>query len=131
MEQYLKHIIRTLGLGDLGLMYETSPESKGLITSTLWRAYGTQECFGVFTWSNALNVWCGHMYCRPAWRGKIAKEIFQQACRKMFDDIGCEKILGLTDKTRRDAIMAARSIGFKRIGEAGGYVFSLLEKGDL
>lgn len=39
--------------------------------------------------------------------------------------------LGLTDKTRRDAIMAARSIGFKRIGEAGGYVFSLLEKGDL
>ena len=29
------------------------------------------------------------------------------------------------------AIMAARSIGFKRIGEAGGYVFSLLEEGDL
>ena len=78
-----------------------------------------------------MNVWCGHMYSRPETRGKIAKEIFQQACRKMFDDIDCKRILGLTDKTRRDAIMAARSIGFKRIGEAGGYVFSLLEKGDL
>ena len=62
---------------------------------------------------------------------KNRKGNFQQACKKIFDDIGCEKILGLTDKTRRDAIMAARSIGFKRIGEAGGYVFSLLEKGDL
>lgn len=131
MEQYLRHIIRPLGLDDLGLMYEMSPESKALITSTLWRAYGTQECFGIFTWRNDMNVWLGHMYCRSAWRGKIAKEIFQQACRRMFDDIGCSMILGLTDKTRRDAIMAARSIGFKRIGEAGGYVFSLLEKGDL
>lgn len=131
MEQDLRNDIRALGLNDLGLMYETSPESRSLITSTLWRAYGTQECFGVFTWSNPMNVWCGHMYCKPELRGKIAKEIFQQACRKLFDDIDCKRILGLTDKTRRDAIMAARSIGFKRIGEAGGYVFSLLEKGDL
>ena len=131
MEQDLKQNIRTLGLEDLGLMYEISPESRGLITSTLWRAYGTQECFGVFTWRNDMNIWLGHMYSRPETRGKIAKEIFQQACRKMFDDIDCKRILGLTDKTRRDAIMAARSIGFKRIGEAGGYVFSLLEKGDL
>lgn len=131
MEQYLRHIIRQLGLDDLGLMYEANPESRDLITSTLWRAYGTQECFGIFTWSNDFNVWLGHMYCRPAWRGKIAKEIFQQACKKMFEDIGCHKILGLTNKTRRDAIVAARSIGFKRIGETSEYVFSLLEKGDL
>ena len=41
------------------------------------------------------------------------------------------RALGLTDKTRRGAIMVTRSIGFKRIREAGGYVFSLLEKGDL
>lgn len=128
MEQDLRNEIRALGLDDLGLMYEISPESRVLITSTLWRAYGTQECFGVFTWSNDLNVWLGHMYCRPELRGKTAVEIFKQACHKMFDDIDCKRILGLTRKERKDAIIAARMIGFKRIGEADGFVLSLLEK---
>ena len=128
MEQYLKHIIRQLGLDDLGLMYQTHPGSRARVTSTLWRAYGTQECFGVFTWSEPMQVWVGHMYCRPAWRGKIAVEIFKEACWKMFQDIGCQKILGLTPKERKDAIVAARMIGFKRIGEVDGFVLSLLEK---
>ena len=128
MEEPVKHIIRNLGVRDLGML---TPEQLQLVQCGLWRAYGTQECFGLFTFKNDMNVWLGHMYCRPAWRGKIAVEIFKLACRKMFEDIGCLRILGLTPPDRRDALVAARSIGFKRIGEAGGYVFSLLEKGDL
>lgn len=131
MEQYLKHIIRQLGLDDMELAWQTDPMTKRVFMSTLWRAYGTQECFGAFTWSEPMQVWCGHMYCRPAWRGKVAVEIFKQACWRMFNDIGCQKILGLTMKERKDAIVAARMIGFKRIGEADGIVLSLLEKGDI
>ena len=128
MENYRKHLIRNLGISDLGLL---KPYEMQLMQMCLWRAYGVQECFGAFTYRQDMNVWLGHMYCQESWRGKIAIEIFKEACWRMFQDIGCHKILGLTPKERRDAIIAARYVGFKRIGEADGYVFSLLEKGDI
>ena len=93
-----------------------------------WKAYGNKHCQFIFQYLLSTDLWIGHMYVEPDWRGQTGLKAAKEALRLFFQDTDAGGIYGLTPIDKKPALVFARALGFEEKQRSGGIVVSILTK---
>lgn len=97
-------------------------------TNLDWKAYGNLNCFGLFIFHPVYKKWTGHQISDKTLSAKEIATILKTACNWMFEQEITDEIWGITPKDRKDALVMANQLGFRRSFETDEHIISILSK---